>query len=243
MAINCAAIPEHLIESELFGHIGGAFTGAAPKGRKGLTEEADKGTLFLDEIGDMPLPLQSRLLRVLSEKQVQPVGSTHMRAVDIRVLAATHQSLVEKVSAGDFRAELLYRINAATITLPALRDRRDFKWLVEKILGCHSNGLALSISTAALLALKAHDWPGNLRELDNAISVASALTETGLIDTNDLPESLIPYRVEEQFDPPAVLDPKCQLLQETLVACAWNISANSRSLSMDRSTVHRQMGI
>ncbi|ASJ74786.1 sigma-54-dependent Fis family transcriptional regulator [Granulosicoccus antarcticus] len=241
VAINCAAIPEHLIESELFGHLGGAFTGAAPKGRKGLIEEADKGTLFLDEIGDMPLVLQSRLLRVLSEKQVQPVGSTHMRTVDVRVLAATHRSLVEQVAAGEFRADLLYRINAATLTLPALRNRCDFKWLVEKLLERHGNGQIMSISDSALISLKSHDWPGNLRELDNAIAVAVALTETGLIDVKDLPESLLPYNFDEEAESNAAPDPKSQLLKEALEMCDWNISAAARRLAVDRSTIHRQI--
>lgn len=241
MAINCAAIPEHLIESELFGHLGGAFTGATAKGRKGMIEEADKGTLFLDEIGDMPLSLQSRLLRVLSEKQVQPVGSTHMRHVDIRVLAATHRCLEQQVVAGQFRADLLYRINAATLTLPALRDRRDFNWLVKKLLQGHANGVEGRITSDALLVLKAHDWPGNLRELDNAIAVAVALSETGVIDTQDLPESLIPYCVDQPVCSCEPIDPKSQLLQEKLEACAWNVSATARALNMDRSTVHRQI--
>ena len=240
MAINCAAIPEHLIESELFGHLGGAFTGAAPKGRRGLIEEAHEGTLFLDEIGDMPLALQSRLLRVLSEKQVQPVGSTHVCPVDIRVIAATHRLLAERVAAGRFRADLLYRINAATLTLPPLRERHDFKWLVDRLSARHSPEIPISVSSAALLKLRAHDWPGNLRELDNAIAVAVALTDTDVIDVEDLPESLSPRRAATPTAA-ARIAPRQRLLHETLEACDWNVSATARALRMDRSTVHRQM--
>jgi len=257
IAINCAAIPEHLIESELFGHLGGAFTGAASKGRRGLIEEADQGTLFLDEIGDMTLSLQSRLLRVLSEKRVQPVGSTTERSVDIRVLAATHRCLAEQVSGGRFRADLLYRINAATLALPALRDRTDFNWLVNTLLednhssnakargqgaGRHSeNDRMLRLSAAALTALRAHSWPGNIRELDNALAVASALTDSSVIELAHLPDSLTPQHLDDYADLEWSADPKRQLLQESLQACGWNISATAKALNLDRSTVHRQM--
>src|SRR5690606_29273367 len=135
VAVNCAAIPEHLIESELFGYTPGAFTGASQKGKRGLIEEANGGTLFLDEIGDMPLMPQSRLLRVLSENEVQPVGALKARAVRLRVLSASHRDLAVLVKEGRFRQDLYYRLNAATLALPPLRERQDLGWLIDQLLG------------------------------------------------------------------------------------------------------------
>ncbi|QFI69627.1 sigma-54-dependent Fis family transcriptional regulator [Sinorhizobium alkalisoli] len=233
VAINCAAIPEQLIESELFGYLPGAFTGASAKGRKGLIEQADGGTLFLDEIGDMPLVLQSRLLRVLAEGEVLPVGASVPRPVQIRVVSASHRPLQTLVSQGHFREDLYYRLNAATLSLPALRDRSDFDWVLEEILKRHSGG-RLTLSAAAVIALKAHDWPGNIRELDNAVAVASALAENGVVEIGDLPEVLVGKAGAGGCEAGAALD-------LMLAACNWNISEAARRLGLDRSTVHRQI--
>ena len=233
VAVNCAAIPEQLIESELFGHVPGAFTGASTKGRKGLIEQADGGTLFLDEIGDMPYTLQSRLLRVLAEQEVLPVGASEPRPVRVRILSASHHSLPEAVREGRFREDLYYRLNAATITLPPLRERSDFDWLLERVLKRHaSEGHNPTLSRAAIQALKAHSWPGNIRELDNVIAVATALCEQGHIELADLPEYL---SCDEETDADA------QALRQLLVACDWNVSEAARRLGLDRSTVHRRL--
>jgi transcriptional regulator of acetoin/glycerol metabolism len=235
VAVNCAAIPETLIESELFGHAPGAFTGAAQRGRKGLIEEADGGTLFLDEIGDMPIGLQSRLLRVLAEREVTAVGATRPRPVVLRVISASHRDLADLVRQGLFREDLYYRLNAATLTIPALRERRDFDWLLLRIIDRHRPADAtLDISPAARQALEAHDWPGNIRELENVIAVAAALCDGGLIDLADLPETLTAA-------PAGTIDPRRAALVETLAACQGNVSEAARRLGVDRSTIHRQI--
>jgi sigma-54 dependent transcriptional regulator, acetoin dehydrogenase operon transcriptional activator AcoR len=235
IAINCAAIPEQLIESELFGYLPGAFTGAAPKGRIGLIEQADGGTLFLDEIGDMPLLLQSRLLRVLAEKEVMPIGGAEPRKVTIRVISASHRPLLDLVRAGQFREDLFYRLNTALLRVPALRQRSDFDWIVERLLARHvPQNTALCISPVAMAALRAHPWPGNIRELDNALAVAAALSDHGTIELADLPETL-------SSSITATDDGERRTLFETLVACNWNVSEAARRLDLDRSTVHRQI--
>ncbi len=235
IAINCAAIPEGLIEAELFGHAAGAFSGAG-KARRGLVEEADGGTLFLDEIGDMPLALQTRLLRVLSEKVVQPVGTSDTRTVDIRVLSATNRNLSELVSAGRFRQDLLYRLNAAALDLPPLRDRADFDWLVARLLGPGGPRL----STGAKEALRRHDWPGNIRELANALAYAGAVADSGEIGLDDLPPSLV--QAAAPCDAPcSAPEDEAQRLYATLTDTGWNISAASRRLGVDRTTMHRRM--
>lgn len=187
VAINCAAIPEALLESELFGYLPGTWTGGASKGRQGLIEAADGGSLFLDEIGDMPLGLQAKLLRVLSESQITPLGARAPKQVDLRIISASHRSLSDSVQAGLFRQDLLYRLNAATLCLPPLRQRSDLAAMLERLLSniCKPPVAASAqharayyqLSEGALSALLAHDWPGNLRELDNVLRYAMALCE------------------------------------------------------------------
>ncbi|MFT3972719.1 MAG: sigma-54-dependent Fis family transcriptional regulator [Amaricoccus sp.] len=227
VAVNCAAIPEALIEAELFGHAPGAFTGAAPGGRKGLVEAAAGGTLFLDEIGDMPLALQARLLRVLAEGEVTPVGALRPRRVDLRVVSATHRDLPAQVRAGALREDLYYRLSAATLALPPLRAREDFDWLADRLLGGRAR-----LTPAARAALRARAWPGNLRELGNALAVAAALCDGGVIDRADLPP--------EPGGAPA-LDGEAEALRAVLVRCRGNISEAARQLRVDRTTVHRRM--
>lgn len=250
VAINCAAIPEQLIESELFGYMPGAFTGASPKGRKGLVEQAAGGTLFLDEIGDMPLGLQSRLLRVLAEKEVLPVGGHEPRPVDIRVVSASHRPLKELVVEGRFRQDLFYRLNAATLVLPPLRDRPDFDWLLARILERHArDGRSPTLAPLALDLLKRHDWPGNIRELDNVLAVAVAVCEGDVIEPSDLPDGFCLPAGNHAADPsPGRQDEgqetgqsKGLELRRLLTACNWNISEAARRLGVDRSTVHRQI--
>ena len=180
ISVNCAAIPETLIESELFGHEKGAFTGAASS-RTGLIEAAEGGSLFLDEIGELPLEAQARLLRVLQESEIRRVGSTQSRKVDVRLIAATHRNLRSLARTGEFREDLFYRLNVMPIRLPPLRARgNDLIGLAEKLLQrmIEKNHLApIRLSAAALERITAHDWPGNVRELENAIERATILAD------------------------------------------------------------------
>lgn len=194
--INCTALPENLLESELFGHRKGAFTGAISD-KKGLFEEADGGTIFLDEIGSMTPILQSRLLRFLQEKEVRRVGDNLPIYVNVRVLAATNEPLEKKIKSGAFREDLYYRLNVIPITLPSLRERReDIPLLATHFLKNKVDsrtGQGIRITHKAMDLLSAHDWPGNVRELENAIERASALCEGAVIKSTDLPPALQRY--------------------------------------------------
>lgn len=235
VAVNCAAIPEHLIESELFGHLPGSFSGASPKGKRGLIAEADGGTLFLDEIGDMPLALQARLLRVLSEREVLPVGATRPVPVNIRVIAATHAPLEQLVLAGRFRDDLYYRLKGAHIELPPLRERSDLGAMITRLLDGHA------IAPAALQRLLAHRWPGNLRELRNVLDYAASLCGDGPIDLDDLPElqvARLPARVTAGE---GVQDDGPEALLQALRTAQWNVSAVARAMGLSRMTLYRRM--
>jgi sigma-54 dependent transcriptional regulator, acetoin dehydrogenase operon transcriptional activator AcoR len=234
IAVNCAAIPEQLIESELFGYVAGAFTGATQKGKIGLIEAANGGTLFLDEIGDMPLVLQSRLLRVLSESEIQPVGALKPKPVKFRLLSASHHDLAVLAAQGRFREDLLYRLNAATLTLPALRNRQDFDSLVDHLLRRigDEEGEKLTIDRSAKAKLAVYRWPGNLRELDNTLRVAAAMAASQIITTDCLPDHLQPDIFENNDQP---------TLRSQLDACGNNISALARKLGVNRSTIHRRL--
>src|SRR6476620_6189609 len=178
--LNCSALPENLLESELFGHRKGAFTGAISD-KKGLFQEADGGTIFLDEVGTMPPMLQSRLLRVLQEREVRRVGDNTSVSVNVRVVAATNEPLEKRIKEGTFREDLYYRLNVIPIQLPSLRDRReDIPLLVAHFLKGKTNpssGKPFQLTRQAMDLLSAHDWPGNVRELDNAIERAATLCE------------------------------------------------------------------
>ncbi len=192
VAINCASIPESLLESELFGYAKGSFTGAIDK-RIGLFEEAEGGTLFLDEIGDLSLPLQAKILRVLQEKQIKRIGENKYRTIDVRILSATHRDLRKEVAEGRFREDLFFRLNVIEIKIPPLRERKeDIFPLLEFFLGKYSalNGLQNRVFTKdALEAIQQYSWPGNVRELENAVERAVILCdETGEINVEDLPD-------------------------------------------------------
>jgi DNA-binding NtrC family response regulator len=191
--VNCSALPEHLLESELFGHRKGAFTGAIAD-KKGLFHEADGGTIFLDEIGSMSAVLQSRLLRVLQEREVRAVGDNVPVYVNVRVIAATNEPLEQRIKEGTFREDLYYRLNVISLPLPPLREHReDIALLTAHFLRSKAADRDLkpcSISRRALEALHAHAWPGNVRELENAVERASALCEEGFIKLADLPPNL-----------------------------------------------------
>lgn len=197
--INCSALPENLLESELFGHRKGAFTGAI-NDKKGLFHEADGGTIFLDEVGTMPPLLQSRLLRVLQEKEVRRVGDNTPVSVNVRVLAATNEPLEKRIKEGTFREDLYYRLNVIPIALPALRERsEDIPLLVTHFLKgkVHPRtGKPFQMTRQAMEVLCAHDWPGNVRELENAIERGCALAEENIIQVADLPPLLHRYAAQ-----------------------------------------------
>ena len=191
VAINCAAIPETLIESELFGYAAGAFTGARREGMRGRIVQSSGGTLLLDEIGDMPLAMQSRLLRVLEEQEVTPLGSETPVRVDLRILSASHRDLRQLIARGEFREDLYYRLNGITLELPALAARSDKEALVRQCIARESaGGEAASIEVAALAKLLDHAWPGNIRELRNVIRAALALCSGRVIRLGDLPDEI-----------------------------------------------------
>jgi transcriptional regulator of acetoin/glycerol metabolism len=189
--LNCAAIPESLIESELFGYKSGAFTGARREGMKGTILQSSGGTLFLDEIGDMPLALQTRLLRVLEEHEVVPLGGDKAVKVDLRVICASHQSLRSMIARGAFREDLYYRLNGITLELPLLADRTDKEALIRSLLGTAPNhGRPVAIEPDAFQCLMAYQWPGNIRELRNVIRTALAICDGGIVRLKDLPSEV-----------------------------------------------------
>ncbi len=244
IAVNCAAIPEALIESELFGYLPGTFTGALPKGKKGLIQHADGGTLFLDEIGDMPIELQARLLRVLSEKEVLPIGSDTPVRVNLRVISATHEDLTELILQGEFREDLYYRLNGAVLKIPPLRMRQDIDWLIDRLIErSPENKKPVILHNQARILLHRYRWPGNIRELLNAINYAVAVCESGTITVGDLPEFIFPENAFGKLKSSSVsiVDEETVVLDKALTAHRWNISATARFLGVDRTTVHRRM--
>ena len=253
IAVNCAAIPEGLIESELFGYAPGSFTGALGKGKRGLIQQADLGTLFLDEIGDMPRSLQVRLLRVFSEQEVLPVGATQPVKVSVRLISASHRDLMAMVRSGEFREDLFYRLAGARLSLPPLRQRQDLGWVIEQLLGLYALRLEgqatprLAPATKALL-LK-HDWPGNMRELRNVIEYASSVARDTQLQPEDLPSYLLGDALAQTavahlplatVQTPAGTDERAVLLA-ALRQRAWNISLTAADLGMSRMTLYRQM--
>lgn len=189
VAVNVAALPTDLLESELFGHEKGAFTGAT-SARRGLFEEAHEGTLLLDEIGEMPLALQAKLLRVLQDGEVRRVGESRPFAVDVRVFCATHRDLEQRVRVGEFREDLYYRLKVLTLEIPALRDRREDVLPLARRFLAQELTRAVRFSTEAELLLRHYDWPGNVRELQNAVKYGAALSTSHEVRTEDLPREL-----------------------------------------------------
>src|SRR3989440_6234814 len=190
VAVDCGSLVPTLIESELFGYEKGAFTGAA-KSKEGLFESANGGTIFLDEIGELPLEMQAKLLRVLQEKEVRPVGSNERETVDVRVVAATNRDLEAAYRAGTFRKDLYFRLNVVTVHLPALRDRRsDIPVLVHHFLDRYAKGSQIQVTAAAMKSLLHYDWPGNVRELENCIARAVTLGDGKIIAVADLPPAI-----------------------------------------------------
>ncbi|MBU4627190.1 sigma-54-dependent Fis family transcriptional regulator [Pseudomonas sp. So3.2b] len=244
IAVNCAAIPAELVESELFGYEKGAFTGANQKGSIGLIRKADKGTLFLDEIGDMPLPTQARLLRVLQERCVQPVGSSELFPVDLRIISATNRSLREQVQIGRFREDLYYRIGGLTLELPPLRERSDKQALFKQLWQQHREPTQWAGLSAEVLALfEQHPWPGNLRQVSSVMQVALVMAEDQPIRPEHLPDDFFVDLGQAAPSAPVVMDDldDRQNLQQRLAAVGGNISHLARELGVSRNTLYKRL--
>ncbi len=250
VAINCAALPENLVEAELFGYSAGAFTGARREGYQGRLREAHGGTLFLDEIGDMPLSMQTRLLRVLQERIVTPLGGSKAVDVDFSLICATHCKLREEVDNGAFRRDLYYRINGLAVSLPALRERSDLQVLTERILAEINPNRRVTLSPGLLSEFGRYPWPGNLRQYANILRTASAMLDEheDCIDRQHLPEDLN----EELTEMPSVPEGINRLpqnleelsmsaIRQTLEKCRGNVSKAARLLGISRQTLYRKL--
>ncbi|WP_366300181.1 sigma-54-dependent Fis family transcriptional regulator [Pseudomonas atacamensis] len=245
IAVNCAAIPAELVESELFGYEKGAFTGANQKGSIGLIRKADKGTLFLDEIGDMPLPTQARLLRVLQERCVQPVGSSELFPVDLRIISATNRSLREQVQLGRFREDLYYRIGGLTLELPPLRERSDKQALFKRLWEQHREPTQWAgLSPEVLELFEKHPWPGNLRQVSSVMQVALAMAEEQPVRAEHLPDD---FFVDLEMEPVETAAPlgldlnDVEALNRELKAAGGNISHLARRLGVSRNTLYKRL--
>lgn len=243
VAVNCAALPEGLIEAELFGYEEGAFTGARRKGSAGKLEQANGGTLFLDEIGDMPLSLQARLLRVLQERSVTPLGSSRARPLDFALVSATNQKLRDKVESGEFRRDLYYRLNGLGVQLPPLRLRTDIETLLDMLLAIE-HATEVTIDADVMRLFKAHPWPGNVRQLHNIVRTALALSAGDSISELHLPQDFL----DEMVQPPqpgigaASLDGMAsEAIRAALQNHAGNVSAAARQLGISRNTLYRKL--
>lgn len=267
VAINCGAIPESLIESELFGYVAGAFTGARKEGSPGRLREAHGGTLFLDEIGDMPLAMQTRLLRVLQERTVTPVGAGKAVPVDFALVCATHCKLAEAAEKGSFRHDLYYRINGLTVTLPALRERSDMVALTERLLADLSPDLAVQVAPELMSRLTAYPWPGNLRQYASVLRTACAMLQDGedTLDWAHMPDDLLEalqapapsstlasgHALQATQivlpQPAAVREPQSlqalsqAAIQHALEATRGNVSLAARQLGISRQTLYRKL--
>jgi DNA-binding NtrC family response regulator len=247
VAVNCGALPESLIESELFGHRRGSFTGAEEH-RIGLFEVADGGTLFLDEIGELPKAMQAKLLRVLESGEIRRVGDNEAKIVDVRVLCATHRQLEEMVEAGEFREDLMFRINTFEIPLPPLRQRlTDIPGLAQHLMSRFRRGLRPGdevFTPEAIESLKAHSWPGNVRELANAIERASILCDGGPIAVEHLPERLEGSRPRPRLAPVGPLtlrEIELQAIQESLERNEGNKPKTAEQLGISLKTLYNKL--
>jgi DNA-binding NtrC family response regulator len=251
VAINCAAMPATLLESELFGHVRGAFTDAKDT-REGLFVEASGGTLFLDEIGEMPLEMQPKLLRVLQESKVRPVGSNTEVAFDTRVISSTNRDLESEIEEGGFREDLFYRINVVGIPVPPLRSRgRDILLLAQHFLdrvAARAQKAVSGISRAAAQKLLEYDWPGNVRELENCVERAVTLTKFEEIAVDDLPEKVSKYESTAMIiagaDPdemPTLEEVERRYVRRVLKAVGGNKTHAARVLGLDRRTLYRRL--
>jgi transcriptional regulator with PAS, ATPase and Fis domain len=247
-ALNCAALPPTLLESELFGHVRGAFTGAVREAQ-GHFQLAHRGTLFLDEIGELPLELQAKLLRVLETRSVLPVGGQKAVPVDVRIVSATHRPLRKEVEAGRFRADLMYRLRVIPIFLPSLRERReDIALLCEKLIETANKTRSRKIECVAPAAqsiLDRYDWPGNVRELQNVLAYAYTVGDGPLLRVSDLPPELVePTPDSLHADKASRLepaDPKAQHILSVLARAHGNKERAAKILGMSRVTLWRRL--
>ena len=252
VAVNCGGLPENLLESELFGYVKGAFTDAA-KDKKGLFQEANGGTLFLDEIGELPLSLQVKLLRVLQDEMVRPLGSTESVKVDVRIIAATAANLAEAVKEGTFRDDLFYRINVLLIEVPPLRDRnQDVSLLVTHFVEKFNKRLGKDVKgfrPEALQALMAYPWPGNVRELENVVEKTMVLTEQQEIGRSELPDELkgdassatSPWPTEGILLKPNIVALEKALIQKALAETDNNRTRAAKLLGISHPTLLSKM--
>lgn len=255
IAVNCAAIPAELVESELFGYEKGAFTGANNKGYVGLIRKADKGTLFLDELGDMPMNVQARLLRVLQERKVTPLGSTTSYPVDFKLVSATNRNLKQDVERGTFRQDLYYRVTGLNLSLPALRERTDKEALVQFLLAKYAiEGETPNISLEVLAMFKSHPWPGNIRQLVSVIQIAIAMAGDETISVEHLPDDFLHDLEEHHPEPTTIaasnisqLNPATQSeLEHDDWLCVYeqngrNVSATAKDLNISRNTLYKRL--
>jgi transcriptional regulator with PAS, ATPase and Fis domain len=248
VAVNCAAIPAELVESELFGYEKGAFTGAQNRGSIGLIRRAHHGTLFLDEIGEMPMAVQSRLLRVLQERVVTPLGSTEAFPVDIKLISATNRTLKEEVKEGRFRQDLYYRISGLNIELPALRERTDktelIKYLHERL---RKEEPGPALSQAMLDLLVTHPWPGNMRQLAHVLKVGMAMADEEVLEEWHLPDdffddldAMIPTDDSVQLNSTSEQNESLeQLIPRLLSKFKGNVSQTAKTAGVSRNTVYK----
>jgi len=253
VTVNCAAIPETLIESELFGHAPGAFTGATREGGMGRILQAHGGTLFLDEIGDMPVALQSRLLNVIEDREVMPLGGSKVVCVDVRVISATQHDPHEMIAKGEFREDLYYRLNGITVRLPSLRQRTDQAGLIGKLLASEVAGATIELEPALIDRLVRHSWPGNVRQLRNVLRTMLALRSSDTLTLADFREEWLAGCValealRSEADGGADMDGESALsgaereaLRRMLDSCRWNVSAAAARLHISRRTIYRKI--
>jgi two-component system response regulator HydG len=249
MSINCGALPENLLESELFGHVKGSFTGAV-RDKQGLFAAARGGTFFLDEVGEMPPSLQIKLLRVLQEREVIPVGATETIPVDVRIVAATNRDLEEEVRRGHFRSDLFYRLNVIAIELPSLRDRRDdLVMLIDHFFGelaAEREAAPKALSADALDAVMVYDWPGNVRELQNALEHAVVLSKATLIEPGALPERITRRRREPLVAERSSPNPSLEVIERAYIMWVLQAEGGNKTraaevLGIDPSTLYRRL--
>jgi transcriptional regulator of acetoin/glycerol metabolism len=253
VTVNCAAIPENLIESELFGHAPGAFTGASREGGMGRILQAHGGTLFLDEIGDMPVALQSRLLNVIEDREVMPLGGSKVVCVDVRVISATQHDPLEMIAKGEFREDLYYRLNGITVRLPSLRQRTDQAGLIRKLLASEVAGATIEMEPALIDRLVRHSWPGNVRQLRNVLRTMLALRSSDTLTLADFREEWLDgcgagEALRSEADGGADTDGESALsgaereaLRRMLESCRWNVSAAAARLHISRRTIYRKI--
>ncbi|HJV85130.1 MAG TPA: sigma-54-dependent Fis family transcriptional regulator [Noviherbaspirillum sp.] len=249
VAVNCASIPETLIESELFGYEDGAFTGARKKGSVGKILQANGGSLFLDEIGDMPLSLQARLLRVLQERVVTPLGSTKSIPVNVAVICATNRNLRDQIAKNAFREDLYYRLNGLVVKLPPLRERTDLEVVVHKLLAVESNGEQYAVSPEIMEMFRQHNWPGNFRQLTNLLRTAIVMAgDDREIRREHMPDDFLEdvgevCEVVETALPGSgrLADAEVSLIRKTLADHDGNVSAAAKALGVSRNTIYRKL--